>query len=67
VKQAVKENLGASVISRVAVQEELDSSILHEIPIINMKMKRKFYLVLQKKRTLPTQYAAFCEHMKKKY
>lgn len=67
VKQAVKENLGASVISRVAVQEELDSSILHEIPIINMKMKRKFYLVLQKKRTLPTQYSAFCEHMKKKY
>ena len=67
VKQAVKENLGASVISRVAVQEELDNSILHEIPIINMKMKRKFYLVLQKKRTLPTQYAAFCEHMKKKY
>ncbi|MDH3390454.1 MAG: selenium metabolism-associated LysR family transcriptional regulator [Desulfobulbaceae bacterium] len=67
VKQAVKENLGASVISRVAVQEELDSSILHEIPIINMKMKRKFYLVLQKKRTLPTQYAAFCKHMKKKY
>ncbi len=67
VKQAVKENLGASVISRVAVQEELDSSILHEIPIINMKMKRKFYLVLQKKRTLPTQYAAFCEHMKKEY
>lgn len=67
VKQAVKENLGASVISRIAVQEELDSNILHEIPIINMKMKRKFYLVLQKKRTLPTQYAAFCEHMKKKY
>ena len=67
VKQAVKENLGASVISRIAVQEELDSNILHEIPIINMKMKRKFYLVLQKKRTLPTQDAAFCEHMKKKY
>ena len=67
VKQAVKENLGASVISRVAVQEALDNSILHEIPIINMNMKRKFYLVLQKKRTLPTQYAAFCKHMKIKY
>ena len=67
VKQAVKENLGASVISRIAVQEELDSSILHEIPIKNMKMKRKFYLVLQKKRTLPAQYAAFCTHMRKEY
>ena len=65
VKQAVKENLGTAVISRVAVQEELDSGILHEITIRNMKMKRKFYLVRQKKRTLPSQYLAFCNHMKK--
>lgn len=65
VKQAVKAKLGAAIISRIAVQEELDSNILHEVPIINMKMKRKFYLVRQKKRTLPPQYAAFCKHMKK--
>ena len=65
VKQAVKEGLGVSVISRIAVQEELDSGILHEIPIRNMEMKRNFYLVRQKKRTLPPQYSAFCKHMKK--
>ena len=65
VKQAVKENLGASVLSRIAVQEELDRNILHEVSIINMTMKRKFYLVRQKKRTLPPQYAAFGTHMKK--
>ena len=65
VKQAAKEGLGASVISRIAVQEELDRGILHEITIRNMKMKRKFYLVLQKKRTLPPQYLAFCNHLKK--
>jgi DNA-binding transcriptional LysR family regulator len=65
VKQAVKENLGASVISRIAVQEELDNNILQEIPIRNLKMKRKFYLVRQKKRTLPPQYLAFCKHLKK--
>ena len=65
VKQAAKESLGASIISRTAVQEELDSGILHEIPIINMRMKRKFYLVRQKKRTLPPQYSAFCSHLKK--
>jgi len=65
VKQAVKESLGASVISRIAVQEELDSKSLHEIGIRNLKMKRKFYLVRQKKRTLPPQYLAFCEHLKK--
>jgi len=65
VKQAVKESLGASVISRIAVQEELDRGTLHEIPIRNMKMKRQFYLVRQKKRTLPPQYQAFCSHLKK--
>jgi DNA-binding transcriptional LysR family regulator len=65
IKQAVKESLGASVISRIAAQEDIDSGILHEIPIRNMKMKRKFYLVSQKKRTLPPQYRAFCSHLKK--
>ena len=65
VKQAVKAKLGVSVISRIAVQEELDNNILQEIPIRNLKMKRKFYLVRQKKRTLPPQYLAFCKHLKK--
>lgn len=65
VKQAVKESLGASIISRIAVQEEIDRGILHEIPIKNMKMKRKFYQVRQNKRTLPPQYLAFCNYLKK--
>jgi len=65
VKQAVKESLGASVISRIAVQEELENKTLLEIPIKNFKMKRKFYQVRQKKRTLPAQYLAFCKHLKK--
>jgi len=65
VKQAVKESLGASAISRIAVREDLESSVLHEIKIKDLNMKRSFYLVRQKKRTLPPQYLAFCEHMKK--
>ena len=65
VKQAVKAKLGVSVISRIAVQEELDNNILQEIPIKNLKMKRKFYLVRRKKRTLPPQYLAFCKHLTK--
>ena len=64
VKQAVREGLGASVISRIAIQEELANKTLHEITIKNLKMKRKFYLVRQKKRTLPPQYAAFLKHLK---
>ena len=65
VKQAVKEGLGASVISRIAVQEELDNNILQEIQIKNLKVKRKFYLVRLKKRTLPPQYRAFFSHLEK--
>ncbi len=64
VKQAVREGLGASVISRIAVQEELDNKTLQEITIRNLKMKRSFYLVRHKKRTLPTQYLAFYKHLK---
>jgi DNA-binding transcriptional LysR family regulator len=65
VKEAAKEGLGASVISRTAVQEELDSGNLREIPIGAMKMKRNFYLVRHIKRTLPPQYLAFCNYLKK--
>ena len=65
VKQAVKEGLGVSVISRIAVQEEIHNKILREISIRNLKMKRKFYLVHQRKRSLPAQYLAFCKHLKK--
>jgi len=65
VKQAVKAGLGASVISRIAVQEELNTGLLQEIKIKNMQMIRKFHLVQQKKRTLPPQYHAFCKHLKK--
>ncbi len=65
VKEAAKEGLGAAVISRTAVQEELDSGKLHEIPIGDMKMKRNFYLVRHAKRTLPPQYLAFCNYLKK--
>ena len=65
VKQAVKEGLGVSVISRIAVQEEIHNKILREISIRNLKMKRKFYLVHQRKRSLPPQYLAFCKHLKK--
>lgn len=64
VKQAAKEGLGASVVSRIAVQEELTAKTLREIRINKLKIKRKFYLVRQKKRSLPAQYLAFIRHLK---
>jgi len=64
VLQAAKEGLGAAVISRIAAQEALAGNKLQEIRIKNLKMQRKFYLVCQKKRTMPPQYLAFCNHLK---
>jgi DNA-binding transcriptional LysR family regulator len=66
IKQAVKAGLGVAMLSRMAVQEELDRGTLKEITIQGMRMKRKFFMIRLKKRTLPPQYAAFCKHMKKK-
>ena len=65
IKQALKAGLGVSILSRIAVQEELDRGILKEITIQGIKMKRRFFMICLKKRTLPPQYAAFCKHMKK--
>ncbi len=63
VKQATKEGLGASIISRIAVRDELADKTLQEVTIKTLEMKRKFYLVCQKKRTLPAQYLAFIKHL----
>ena len=64
--QALKAGLGASILSRIAVQEELANGSLVEIPIKKLQMKRKFYLVHLKKRSLPAQYLTFCQQITEK-
>ena len=63
VKQALKAGLGASILSRIAVAAELKDGSLKEVKIRGMRMKRKFYLVTHKKRTLSNPYKAFYEHV----
>lgn len=64
VKQALRTGLGASILSRFAVQDELKRGVLAEIKIKGLKMVRNFYLVKHEKRTLPAQYNAFHEFLK---
>ncbi|MEW6416708.1 MAG: selenium metabolism-associated LysR family transcriptional regulator [Nitrospirota bacterium] len=64
VKQAVKAGMGVSILSRFSVTDELRYNILKEIRLKDIKMKRKFYLVTHKKRTLPSIYNIFIEHIK---
>jgi len=63
VKQAVKAGLGISILSKFAVADELEHEILQEIAITDLQMKRRFYIVVHKKRTLPRAYEIFLEHI----
>lgn len=64
VKEAVKAGMGFSIISMVAVEDELRHRNLVEIKLSDVKMKRKFYIVTHKKRTIPGSYNAFIEYLK---
>jgi DNA-binding transcriptional LysR family regulator len=63
IKQAVKEGMGISIISRRAVRDELKCGMLREIRIKNADMKRQFFIVIHKKRTLPHLYKGFLEYL----
>lgn len=63
VKQAVKAGLGVSILSKFSVIDELDHGILKEIKLTDIEMKRRFYIVTHKKRTLPRLYDTFLEHI----
>jgi len=64
IREAVKAGLGFSVISRLAVQEELAQGTLREIKLKDVRMKRNLYIVTHRRRTLPFPYFKFLEHLK---
>jgi DNA-binding transcriptional LysR family regulator len=61
VKEAVKAGLGIAVLSKISVKDELRTGTLKEIKIPGLELKRKFYAIVHKKRTLPYQYRLFLE------
>jgi len=63
VKQAVKSGMGLSIVSRFAARDLLKSRTLKEIKIPDLQMKRNFYIVAHKKRSLPTAFSLFVEHI----
>ncbi len=66
VKQAVKEGLGISIMSRRSVKDELKYGMLREIKIKDACMKRQFYIITHRKRTLPHLYKTFVEYLLKR-
>lgn len=53
VKEAVKRGLGVSILSIHSIRDDLECKKLRAVKIAGFKMKRTFYLVTHKKRTLP--------------
>jgi DNA-binding transcriptional LysR family regulator len=64
VKQAVKEGMGISIISRRAVMDELKLGFLRELRLVDAGMKRQFYVVTHRKRTLPHLYRMFQDYLR---
>jgi DNA-binding transcriptional LysR family regulator len=63
IKQAVKAGLGVSILSKFSVADELRYKILEEIKLTDIQMKRRFYIVTHKKRTLPRLYETFLNYI----
>jgi DNA-binding transcriptional LysR family regulator len=63
IQEAVKSDLGVSIISRYAIQDGIKFKQIKEIPVEGLTMRRNFYIITAKKRTLPNQYQVFLNSM----
>jgi len=61
VKQAVKAGLGTAILSRLSVTDEIKYHTLKEIKLPGLELRRHFYIITHKKRTLPLAYQTFLE------
>jgi DNA-binding transcriptional LysR family regulator len=64
VKEALKAGLGVSVLSWIAVKEELRDGSLKEIKVRELDMVRNFYIITRRGRTIPRAYHLFLEHLR---
>ncbi len=64
VRQGVKAGLGCSFISKRAIQDDLTCGLLHAPAIEDFSIRRKFYLVTYRGRTLSPVTQAFAEFIK---
>ncbi len=63
IKEAIKADLGVSILSRVSINDELKRGQIREIKVAGLPMKRKFYAVTLKNRSIPNHYNVFLEKL----
>ena len=62
--QGIKSKVGISVLSTLAVREELQSGQLKALPVSGLNLQRSFYLTINKQRTLSPLCEAFIEYLR---
>ena len=65
VKEAVSEGVGVAVLSRLAVQRDLDSGYLHALAIDGLMLDRPMFVVTDQRRALPPTALAFLAQLGK--
>ncbi|MCD6282745.1 LysR family transcriptional regulator [bacterium] len=63
VREAIKAGLGASILSKFALTDEISAGRLAVARMEGLRMKRKFFVISHKKRTLPAHYRLFVGEM----
>jgi DNA-binding transcriptional LysR family regulator len=65
VRQGIKSRLGISILSSLAVAEDLQRGDLVTVPLEGVCIRRPFYLVRRKGRQLSPLAHAFYEHLRR--
>jgi DNA-binding transcriptional LysR family regulator len=66
IREAVKAGLGVSVLSKYALTDEMGANRLVVARIEKTRMKRTFFVISHKRRTLPAHYRLFAENLMQK-
>ncbi len=61
--QGIKSKVGISVLSTLAVREELQAGRLKALPVSGLNLQRSFYLTINKQRTLSPLCEAFIQYL----
>jgi DNA-binding transcriptional LysR family regulator len=65
--QGIKSKVGISILSTIAVAEELKAGTLKALAIKDLNLKRSFYLIRHKHRSASPLCTAFNEFLKKEF
>jgi len=65
-REAVKAGLGATILSRFVVKDDLKAGLVEEVRIKGVHMKRLFHVIAHKKRALPEHYRLFVQFLAEK-